>query len=268
MRPINSLLDWVAAYPKSGSTWVRGLLRTYLGGVVLDVADNGLMSYQAVSTHPVTELTVWQEVQIRGAALFCLSTGANNNPTLVKTHHLFGEIAGIPLFAPAFCRRVVYVVRDPRDIACSLAHHFDTDYVAAVNFMRSNSVLKDSDGYKLDHIVGTWSTHVKSWTEQEKVSTIIIRYEDLMDDPVKELSEIVVAMEWDLDEDRILTAVETNQFSVLQEQEQKVGFHEAMPHGPFYRRGIVGSWKDELDPKLVEQIEQDHEEMMKEYGYL
>jgi hypothetical protein len=265
LKPINSLLDWVVAYPKSGNTWVRMLLRHYHQGELAEYADSSLLFYQVVSPYPVTALTPWQQIQIRGAAMFYLACSANNNPTLIKSHHSFGEFAGIQLFPEAFTRRVIYVVRDPRDVACSMTNHFGKSHEEAVEFINAPARLGDEP--HMVHLINTWSEHVHSWTTQQKVSTCIVKYEDLQKDTAQELREILEFLEWEIDEERIAKAVEANQFEKLQAHEAENGFKEAKQHGPFFRRGIVGSWRDELTPELVQKIEEKHGEEMKRQGY-
>ena len=36
---------------------------------------------------------------------------------------------------------------------------------------------------------------------------------------------------------------------------------------PFFRSGKIGSWEEELAPEVARQIERDHGEMMKKFGY-
>ncbi len=95
----------------------------------------------------------------------------------------------------------------------------------------------------------------------------VVRYEDLHADTAKELRDIVTFLGWEIDEDRIARAVEDNRFELWQEREKREGFSEVRKHGPFFRRGIVGGWRDELEPELVERIEKDHGEQMVAQGY-
>lgn len=266
MNKVNSQLDWVAAYPKSGSTWVRLMLKSYLPAVA-DYSDSPMPFFQACCAMPCTTLEPWQEVAIRGAALYHIAIMANNVQSLIKTHHVFGTLAGVPLFAPAWTRKVIYVIRDPRDVACSMAYHFQQTHEEAVEFMADNSQLGDLEDGKMHHVLTTWSQHVKSWTTQKVIPTVIVKYEDLHADCYAEMSEVVEFMGWDLNEDRLRAAIAVNTFDKLRALEEKQGFIEAKPHGPFFRRGQVGAWRDELSEELVEKIEREHGEQMLAVGY-
>lgn len=270
---VNSQHNWVASYPKSGNTWVRFLLRSYYGGKLSEYSDSALLAFQTVSSIPAKALTIWQEMMLRPAALFYLSCSANNEQTLVKTHHTFGKFGvsnddqtGLPLFSQMWVRKAIYVMRDPRDVACSLKNHMGTTYEEAVNFIANKGTL--TDDYQMTHILTGWSEHVHTWTTQDAIPTCIVKYEDLREDPARELRDMVEFLEWgELDEDRIRQAVEQNTFEVWQEREKREGFKEAKKHGPFFRRGIVGAWRDELSPELVERVEKDHGEEMLAQGY-
>jgi hypothetical protein len=262
---INSQLDWIVSYPKSGNTWVKLMLLSYYEGEIAHYADSSLLFYQAVSPYPIGALTPYQEIQIRGAAMFYLACSANNNQTLIKSHHAFGEMRGVDLFPLAFVRRAIYVMRDPRDVACSMTRHLGKTYEEAVEFMNRQAYLGGAPHVR--HFINNWSQHIHSWTNQNKVPTIIIRYEDLHTDPAKELREIVAFLDWEVDEDRIQAAVEANTFDKLQADERKNGFQEARKHGPFFRRGIVGAWRDELTPELVQAIEENHADEMRAQRY-
>jgi hypothetical protein len=269
---INSQHNWVASYPKSGNTWIRYLLKSY-SPELIQYSDSSLLAFQTVASLPLESLTIWQQMQLRGAALFFLSCMANNSETLIKSHHMFGkwridenDDIGIPLFTPVWVGRAIYVVRDPRDVACSLANHMGYSHTRAVEFMAEHNATL-SDGLQATHIITSWSEHVQSWTGQQAAPTLLVRYEDLQEDPESELRDIVEFMGWEVDEQKISQAVEDNRFEKWQQREQTEGFSEARQHGPFFRRGIAGGWRDELAPELVKQIEEQHTSQMIAMGY-
>jgi hypothetical protein len=241
------------------------LLKSYLGGDVYECDDVNLAHYQAVSPWPVKSLQPWQEVQVRGAALFHLAVIANNRQVLVKTHNMHGEVAGMPLFAPAFVRRVVYMVRDPRDVACSMTNHFGITAADAVAFMGQASRLDDPQ--RALQLLGSWSQHVMTWTDKYKqIQPLVVRYEDLHNDTPGKFSEILTFMDWPIEAERVAKAVDGTQFDKLQADEQRDGF-EGAGKGAFFRSGRPSGWLDELAPELARQIEADHGEVMREHGY-
>jgi hypothetical protein len=58
-------------------------------------------------------------------------------------------------------------------------------------------------------------------------------------------------------------------FDVLQRLEEEEGFREKSPSSsPFFRKGRIGSWREELSDKQAQQIVHDHQEVMRRFGYL
>ena len=54
-----------------------------------------------------------------------------------------------------------------------------------------------------------------------------------------------------------------------EKQEQIKGFQEKPKKmGNFFRKGKVGSWREELSPAQAERIIQDHGKVMRKFGYL
>lgn len=266
---INSQLDWVASYPKSGNTWIRLLLASYRSAQLMHYTDTSVYMFQCVSPHPLNELDLVQQVQLRNAALLHIAVVAPAEvPTVIKTHHANCEVLGIPLFPEACVRRAIYIMRDPRDVACSFAHHFNISHEKTVEVMGTRTGIFQPER-TMTYIMGSWSEHVISWIDrQSDFPTHITQYEKLHEDALGELRKIVKFLGWKLDEDRLRQAVEENQFKLLQKAEEQDGFSEQASSGKaFFRRGQVGAWKDELDPELARQIERDHGEVMRRMGY-
>ena len=61
---------------------------------------------------------------------------------------------------------------------------------------------------------------------------------------------------------------DSDSFEKLKKKEQIYGFDQATGNGPFFRKGIVGDWKNNLDKEIVSKIEEEFESEMKELGYL
>ena len=67
----------------------------------------------------------------------------------------------------------------------------------------------------------------------------------------------------------ILKALELSSFEELQRQEKEHGFKEKSPSSDmFFRKGEVGSWREELTQKQVKHVIQDHKEVMRRFNYL
>jgi aryl sulfotransferase len=169
---------------------------------------------------------------------------------------------------------VVYLVRDPRAVAVSWAHHLGTTPEAAVEFMRApvgagtgaapSGWLADVGMYRL----GTWSGHVRSWLDQSGLPMVVVRYEDLRREPLRELRRVLDAARLTVDDEALAAAVGASSFETMLIQELVGGFMEApRPGVPFFRRGESDAWREELSPELIRQVELDHADVMQRLGY-
>ena len=64
-------------------------------------------------------------------------------------------------------------------------------------------------------------------------------------------------------------AIKNSNFNELQKQEKEKGFKEKA-HGAFsfFRKGVIGGWREELPMKLANKLVQTHFEVMKAYNYV
>ena len=115
---------------------------------------------------------------------------------LRKVHDaLFTGPAGEPVVSLAPPGARLYVIRDPRDVAVSLAHHTDRPLDYVVDYMGSPEAAGGGRADRLEpqlrQRLGTWSEHVESWTEQEAIPVLVVRYEDCLQDPVAVWSAVL-----------------------------------------------------------------------------
>lgn len=270
---------WLASYPKSGNTWVRMLLHAYYQNGYVDInnspytfGDQGEYWLRAVSPLPIEDLGDSMKLLLRPACLLNQLASMFDDPRIVKTHFANVRVNNLPHFIPhQLTERAVYVVRDPRDVVTSLADYIQIPVEEAVGNMNNDGYALQNDS-GTTHYLASWSTHVKSWLEEERYPVAILKYEDLLEDPLKELLQLLEFLNLDVDKKRAERAVKACEISKLQRQEAKKGFREDLrqekkPKARFFRKG--GSrWLDELDPKFARQIEEDHKGMMEVLGYL
>jgi len=71
------------------------------------------------------------------------------------------------------------------------------------------------------------------------------------------------------DKKQIQKAIELSAFENLQNQEKEKGFREkSAASKAFFRKGKIGSWREELNSEQVKQIISDHGGIMQRFGYL
>jgi hypothetical protein len=125
------------------------------------------------------------------------------------------------------------------------------------------------DNMSVATFLGSWSEHVNSWTARASYPQIVIRYEDLLDDPEKHFASVLDHIGVPVEEERLKRAIKHASFKEVKRQEKKHGFVEKSAEADsFFTSGKAGSWKTELSEELANQIKKDHRATMKRYGYL
>ena len=117
--------------------------------------------------------------------------------------------------------------------------------------------------------MGGWSHHVLSWTQQTQIPVCVIRYEDLLADPLTHFAAAVKFAQIKPDDNSLKQAIENTRFSKLKQQESTIRFAETPRHNnQFFRKGKAGGWRDYLTAVQVEQIIETHRNVMHSLGYL
>ena len=108
-----------------------------------------------------------------------------------------------------------------------------------------------------------------SWLNAPGVDICILRYEDMKQNPLKTFEKAVKFAGLDYGRNEIQKAIELSSFEELQRQEKESGFKEkSAATEAFFRKGKIGSWREELTDAQTQQIVSDHGEVMQRYGYL
>jgi aryl sulfotransferase len=287
---------WLASYPKSGNTWLRMLIANLSAadGKPVDINDlperGGIASARGPFDHLLlieSGLLSHDEVDcLRPRVYEELARGAPDDEydkpeeappvRFVKVHDAYTLTPkGEPLLAGRRgAEGAIVIVRDPRDVAPSLANHNRSSIDDAITFM-NNKHAGFCAGTKREHNqlrqqLPGWSGHIASWLEQPDIPVHLIRYEDMKADTFGTLSRALAFAGRQAADDQMRRAVTFADFAQLQEQEQTKGFREAprpQAGGSFFRRGAVGGWRDELTTEQAARIEAEHTPMMRRLGY-
>ena len=121
-------------------------------------------------------------------------------------------------------------------------------------------------------IMGRWSDHYNSWKSKIGNRFLYIKYEDLVINPNKEFRKILEYLKKlcniEINEAGFLSSIENTKFEKLKKNEELNGFDQATGNSPFFRKGIVGDWKNNVDKKIIDKIENTFQREMKEIGHL
>jgi len=197
-------------------------------------------------------------------------------PIFLKVHDAYSITPyGVPLFPVSATAGVLYIVRNPLDVAVSFANHSGKSLETIVKFMdNDHAALVDSShrlNSQLRQRLLSWRLHAASWVDLSSVRVHLVRYEDLLSDPIATFTAAIRFCNLDDDPRRIAKAVEFSQFDRLQKQEEEAGFQERLAQnqsGRFFRRGQAGSWRDEMNEALAAQVITDQGDVMRRFGYL
>lgn len=176
------------------------------------------------------------------------------------------------MFPAAASAGAVYLVRDPRDVAMSYAHHLRRDTATAIARMAAADATQDQwpdrTSANLPQVMASWSGNVASWLDQTDVPLLLLRYEDMLGDPAAALTRVIDFSRLEPDPALIGRAVAAASFARLRTLEASTGFAEA-PSGaqPFFRAGQAGSGQRELGEREIAAILAAHGGTMARCGY-
>ena len=102
-----------------------------------------------------------------------------------------------------------------------------------------------------DHRFGDWSMNVTAWHERDG-RTAVVRFEDLIRDPIGQVATALAELDLPLEETK----------------EAMPSFKSLQTRWPgFFRRGRIGSWRNEMPEDIHEQFWQRHGNAMRVLGY-
>ena len=226
---------FLVGFPKSGNTWMQNLV----AGVLFGMDTNFL-------TDKLAQLLV---PNVHGFGYY----KRVSDFTCFKSHFL-------P--RPEY-RRVVYIVRDGRDAMASYYH--------------MNNAVSESPVSLADMVIsGTgvfpckWYEHVKQWLANPyNAELIVIRYEDLHEQPLLELKKFCEFAGIERSDDVLQRSIQGNRFERMQAKELEFGWDNANwnKDEKFIRKGKVGSFREELPVELINSFEEESEDQLLAFGY-
>lgn len=273
-------IAWIASYAKSGSTWMRLFLSRLHAGenwTANDVASRipyflefakPAQPFPLADTRDPEKMAAMASTWLPLQADIRRSLGGDAPGSIpVKTHNANVEIAGHPFTSPEHCDRALHILRDPRDVAASLCHHIDRSLPEVVRMMTDRSAIVIPEDGMLPEVWSDWATHSQSWRRFADGPVESIRYEDMIADPSGAFQRALALLGWRYDAGAIAAAIDAVSFAQLQAAEARDGFIEAPPGRAFFRRGVVGGWRDHPEQDQFRRLEDAFAEEMTAFGY-
>lgn len=255
---------WLASYPKSGNTWMRSLLAHYFmpPGKAPDInnlrqfttGDTRQDFFDAANGGPFRGEGIEEWVRARGKALRLIA-GSKQGHHFVKTHCQTIKLFDADLIPPEITAGAIYVMRNPFDLAPSFARHQSADIDTAIERMCLEGNLMGTPTGIYDAL-GRWDDHIALWTGAPGLKRRIVRYEDLLKRPAKEMRGLLQDfLSVKVEPQKLARAVKATSFANMQKQERDRGFAER-PEGmkEFFAKGQSGVWRNDLTPAQVGRI--------------
>jgi hypothetical protein len=273
---------WIASYPKSGNTWVRVFLHNILremrgeteGAQDINALnrftawEHSVPHYTRVLGKPPGEANLEEMARARPHVQRLISTH-HKGLALTKTHLCFGVDHGFPTIDLSITRAVIYLVRNPLDVAISYAHHCARNIDAVIADMAKRGMFTPPSEEYVSETLGTWSQHVASWIGIADRPVLVIRYEDMLVRSSLAFGTLCLFLNLRPSIAQLKTAIQKSSFEELSRQEQENGFREKPePANRFFRAGRANQWRKGLTPPQVQTILRDHAPMMQRLGYL
>lgn len=236
---------FLTSYPRSGNTWTRFLV----GNLVYPSEPVTFLNLERL----VPDMYKRSDRTLRRL----------HRPRILKSHECFD---------PRY-RKIIYVVRDPRDVAVS-------------NFYWEMKQRSMDDSYPIDQFVprwmepvywprvGSWGDHVTSWlsTRRGKEGFLLLRYEDMLADPAREMEKVAQLLGIDPTAERVARAVELSSAERMRRLEKEQGGKWVQTKYTrldknFVRKAGSGDWREVLPAESVRVIEAAWGNIMKTLGY-
>ncbi|KAF7204457.1 sulfotransferase 1C2 isoform X2 [Nothobranchius furzeri] len=185
-------------------------------------------------------------------------------PRLIKTHLPFKLVP--PAFWENKCK-AIYVARNAKDNLVSY-YYFDL-------MNKTQPEPGPFAGYIHKFMTGelswgSWYDHVKGyWMEREKKNILYLFYEDMKENPRREVERIMRYLDLSLSDEVISQIVELTSFKNM--KDNPMANYSCIPSpvfdqsiSPFMRKGEVGDWKNHFSPEQTKIFDEDYEKQMKD----
>jgi Sulfotransferase domain len=251
----------VVGYPKSGCTWATRLVAELVGCPVAGFWKSDK-----------------EEIAIEGEDRV-------SDFRCYKSHHQLAELE-VDLDDPN--TRVIYVLRDPRDIAVSAANYFEFNRFPTVarffhSFRRGEKLYRHTlhpllvrQSYRLEKMTeallhGSAEVHNwcrVSWSEHrrpyEGAGVPLVRYEDLLAAPEEQSARLLPHLGIERAAETIATAVQKQSFERKKETLLRSG---ETGRAKFLRVGKSGQWRDQLPAHLQARFAEELGAELARWGY-
>ena len=190
------------------------------------------------------------------------------SPRAFKSHHATPAEMDELIFKGNRLAKIIYVLRDPRDVSVSLYHHLrKTGLFKFVNeatfddfhkqYMRNSDVV----------FYGLWEKHVESWlSKRDEFNMLVIRYEDMIENSPREIEKVAKFVGLNLTSSRIAEIAELTSFASVTKKGDFFKDESGVTNSVL-RKGVVGDWRNHFqDNEEVEKMKKIVEKLRAKYN--
>jgi hypothetical protein len=234
---------FIVSFPKSGNTWTRFLIA------------NLLHPKEPVTFGNIDRLIPESDIATRN------ELKRMSRPRIMKSHEYFD---------PRF-RKVIYIVRDPRDVAVSQFHFHRKRRRITDDYPIEQFVARFVAGDTSDY--GSWGDHVASWlaTRQNSPNFLLLRYEDMVANTAESLRQVASFLGVKIIPELLTQAIQRSSVDEMRKLESKKATASVTRNSrqeiPFVRAPGAGGWKRSLPEMSVLELERAWAPVMKWLGY-
>uniref|UniRef100_H3AGP9 Sulfotransferase n=1 Tax=Latimeria chalumnae TaxID=7897 RepID=H3AGP9_LATCH len=243
----------IATYPKAGTTWMQEI-------VDLICHDGNAGKARRAPTHvriPFLEICSPPPVPSGVEVINKIAS-----PRVIKTHLPFQLVP--KSFWEHNCK-VIYVARNAKDNLVSY-YHFDR-----MNLTQPEpGTWEEYIGKFTQGNVGwgSWYDHVRGyWEERDKRRMLYAFYEDMKEDPKREILKVMKFLEKELSDDVVDKIIHHTSFQVM--KDNPMANYSSFPEtifkqsiSSFMRKGDVGDWKTHFTVAQSEAFDEDYRRKM------
>ena len=268
---------WLASYPRSGNVW----LQSFLHNLICDARQapsaetiGGFCTPESAALHFMTldsrPLGAWtrEETAGRRAAAHKAIAELRSDNVFASTRAALVESGGAATITMEHTAAAIYLVRNPLDVAVSLASQGDRSIDEAILRLETEYESENSDQFAYEY-QGSWSTNVLSWTQQRHAGLHLIRYEDMLSVPERAFAPLATFLGFDTSPERLDRAIRFSSFADLALEEDKSTLASSSGHPKkVLRVGKSDQWRDILSADQVRRVVDRHGAQMERFGYI
>ncbi|XP_068141855.1 luciferin sulfotransferase-like isoform X2 [Drosophila tropicalis] len=246
---------FVVTFMKCGTTWMQELAWLLLNRLDFDQAKRSYLMDRSI----FMELSTIRDRYGKDSVTVC---DQMSNPRLIKTH-LPAQLLPREIWLRK--RKIIYVARNAKDVVVSSYH-----FMKGVGHWEG-SIDEFVDEFMKDRVMFTsyLSHFVDFYRMRNEKNIFFVTYEEMKRDLKQVIERLVKFLDCQpLDEIQMEQLLKYLSFENMKsgEHSNPTRYFKARPDFEFMRRGIVGSYKDELSAAHREALDNWTQNYLNEYG--